>query len=143
MAITRNFVHREHLPSVYFLQEYAATGTIPTSAAGRADWVAILRAVMPYVDVFLPNIEETLFTLRRETFEEFFRAAGGPGFLPLVTPALLSDLSQQVLEMGAKVVGFKLGHRGLYLRTCSRSAIEAVGEACASRPSACSSSSDR
>ncbi len=27
----------------------------PTSAAGRADWAAILRAVMPYVDVFLPR----------------------------------------------------------------------------------------
>jgi sugar/nucleoside kinase (ribokinase family) len=32
----------------------------PSSAAGRADWAAILRAVMPSVDIFLPSIEEIL-----------------------------------------------------------------------------------
>lgn len=104
----------------------------PTSAAGRADWGAILQAVMPHVDVFLPNIEETLFTLRRETYDELFWAAGGPGFLPLITPPLLSDVSQQVLEMGAAIVGFKLGDRGLYLRTGTQSAVQAMG---AGRPS--------
>ncbi len=102
----------------------------PTSAAGRADWDAILRAVIPYVDVFLPSIEEILYMLHRETYEEFSRA--GSGFLALITPPLLADLSHELLEMGASIVGFKLGHRGLYLRTAGRSAIEALG---AARPS--------
>ncbi len=104
----------------------------PTSAAGHADWLAILRAVIPYVDVFLPSIEETLYMLRRETFEALSQAAGGASFLPLITPSLLSDLSFDFLELGAKIVGFKLGNRGLYMRTSARSAIEAMG---AARPS--------
>lgn len=102
----------------------------PTSAAGRADWAAILRAVMPSVDIFLPSIEETLYMLRRETYEALSREAGD--FLERVSPALLSELSRELLAMGGKIVGFKLGERGMYVRTASRAAIEALG---AARPS--------
>ena len=106
-----------------------------TSAAGRADWTAILRAVMPYVDVFLPSITESLFMLRRETHEELSRAAGGASFLALVTSSLLSDLSCELLEMGGKIVGFKLGDRGFYVRTAARSVIKGLGAAQPSDPS--------
>lgn len=99
----------------------------PNSEAGSADWVKILNDVMPYVDVFLPNIEETLFTLRRETYDELQRASEGGDILDLVTPKLLTDLGRQVLEMGATIVGFKLGHRGLYVRTGAASAMADIG----------------
>jgi sugar/nucleoside kinase (ribokinase family) len=101
----------------------------PTSAAGRADWVSILKATMPYVDVFLPSIEEILYMLRRQTYQELYQAAGGPGFLGLITPELLSSMSQELLDIGAKIVVLKLGDRGLYLRTADRAAIEAMGHA--------------
>jgi sugar/nucleoside kinase (ribokinase family) len=100
----------------------------PSSPAGRADWGAIFRAVMPYVDIFMPSIEESLYTLRRGMYGELSRE-GGDSILALITPALLSDLSREVLEMGVKVVGFKLGDRGLYVRTADQSAIESLGAA--------------
>jgi sugar/nucleoside kinase (ribokinase family) len=102
----------------------------PSSEAGRADWVSILQAVMPSVDVFLPSIEETLYMLRRETYEALSQEAGG--FLAQITPALLSELSGELLAMGGKIVGFKLGERGMYVSTAGRAAIEALG---AARPS--------
>jgi sugar/nucleoside kinase (ribokinase family) len=108
----------------------------PSSAAGRADWVAILKATLPYVDVFLPSIEEILYMLRRETYDELYQAANGPNFLPLITPQLLSDTSQELLKMGVKVVCLKLGDRGLYLRTADQSAIESLGRARPSDPAA-------
>jgi len=108
----------------------------PTSAAGQLDWEAILRTVLPYVDVFLPSVEEILFMVRRQTYEELCQAADGTGFLTLVTPALLSDLGCQFLDMGVKIVGFKLGDRGLYLRTADRPAIESLGKAAPSDPAA-------
>jgi sugar/nucleoside kinase (ribokinase family) len=111
----------------------------PTSPAGRADWMAICRAVMPYVDVFLPNVEETLYMLRRGTYEDLSQAAGGD-LLSQVTPALLSDLSGEVLAMGAGIVGLKLGHRGLYVHTAGRLAMEALG---AARPGDPASWADR
>jgi sugar/nucleoside kinase (ribokinase family) len=104
----------------------------PSSEAGRADWVSILRAVMPSVDVFMPNIEEILFMLRRETYEELVRAADGDTFLETITPALLADVAGELLSMGGTVVGFKLGSRGLYVRTADEAAIESLG---AARPS--------
>jgi sugar/nucleoside kinase (ribokinase family) len=102
----------------------------PSSAAGRTDWAAILRAAIPSVDVFLPSIEEILYMLRREMYEALSQEAGD--FLERVTPALLSELSRELLAMGGKIVGLKLGGRGMYVRTAGRSAIEALG---AARPS--------
>ena len=101
----------------------------PASEAGRADWRAILGRTLPYVDVFLPSIEETLFVLRRETHDALVAGAGGSSLLPLVTPELLSDVSGELLEMGAKIVGLKLGSRGLYVRTGDAVAIESLGAA--------------
>jgi sugar/nucleoside kinase (ribokinase family) len=108
----------------------------PASAAGRADWAAILRAVLPYVDVFLPSIEETLYMLRREVYEALLQAAGGASFLERITPPLLADLSRELLGMGCKIVGFKLGERGFYVRTADRAAIAALGAARPSNPAA-------
>jgi sugar/nucleoside kinase (ribokinase family) len=108
----------------------------PSSASGRADWGAILKSALRYVDVFLPSIEEILYMLRRGTYDELCRAAHGPNFLPLIAPQLLSDLSRELLEMGVKVVCLKLGDRGLYLRTADRPAIESLGRAQPADPAA-------
>jgi sugar/nucleoside kinase (ribokinase family) len=89
---------------------------------------------MPYVDVFLPSIEEILYMLRRQTYQELYQAAGGPGFLALITSELLSSMSQELLDMGAKIVVLKLGDRGLYLRTADQTAIEALGRGRPSDP---------
>ncbi len=111
----------------------------PASPAGRADWHAILRATLPFVDVFLPSIEEILYMLRRTTYDDLCATArqnGGSGsdVLALVTPALLHDVSDQLLDMGVKIAGLKLGDRGFYLRTGTRGALESMGRARPSRP---------
>jgi sugar/nucleoside kinase (ribokinase family) len=106
----------------------------PSSAAGRADWVAVLKATLPYVDIFLPGIEEILYMLRRETYNQLYRMMGRPNFLPLITPELLSDVSQELLDMGVKIVALKLGERGLYLRTASQPVLETLGRALPSNP---------
>jgi sugar/nucleoside kinase (ribokinase family) len=106
----------------------------PSSAAGLADWVAILKATLPNVDIFLPSIEEILYMLRREIYNQLCQTMGSPNFLPLITPELLSDLSQELLELGAKIVCLKLGERGLYLRTADQAAIESLGRACPAKP---------
>jgi sugar/nucleoside kinase (ribokinase family) len=106
----------------------------PTSEAGSADWALILSNVLPYVDVFLPNIEETLVTLRPETYREIARTCAGADVVDFVSTALISDLGRQVLAMGAKIVGLKLGHRGLYVRTGAASRLAAAGLAAPSDP---------
>ncbi len=100
--------------------------SLPDSAAasGRADWSAILRRTLPHVDIFLPSAEEILFMLRPEMHEAMTKAGD---FLEQVTPDLLTELSDELLEMGAKIVVIKLGHRGFYLRTGNEMAMELMG----------------
>ncbi|HTP07408.1 MAG TPA: carbohydrate kinase family protein [Anaerolineae bacterium] len=98
----------------------------PHSEAGQLDWVALFRSVLPYVDVFAPSLEELLFMLRHSTFEEL--SARG-SVVDQATPELLHDISEELIEMGVKIVLIKLGARGAYLRTASVTAIDRLGRA--------------
>lgn len=99
----------------------------PGSSSLNADWRTILALTLPHVDIFLPSIEEILVMLRRETYERMFRAAPEGDILPAVTPELLRDLSSDLLGLGAKIVGLKLGYRGFYLRTAGAAALREMG----------------
>ena len=88
----------------------------PSGTSGQVDWTEILCRCLPFVDVFLPSIDEILWMIRRETYE---RMIGNGGILASITPALLADLSSALLAMGTRIVGLKLGERGFYLRTAA------------------------
>ena len=88
----------------------------PVSPAGKADWKGLLRLVLPHVDLFIPSLEETLFMVDRDRF--------GPWVMPgkpssQADGALLTDVAEALLEMGAPIVALKLGNQGLYLRTAA------------------------
>ena len=99
----------------------------PGSSSVDAPWRRILALTLPYVDIFLPSIEEILVMLRRETYERMCAEAPEGDILPAVTPELLSDISGELLAMGAKIVGLKLGYRGIYLRTAGEAILQATG----------------
>ena len=105
----------------------------PAAEAGRVDWTAILKATLPWVDIFLPSIEEILVMLHPGDFEQL--SARG-NLLEQVTPALLHSLSDELLAMGVSLVVFKMGARGLYLRSASRQAITRLGRAAPADPTA-------
>jgi len=65
----------------------------PHSEAGRLDWVAFCRSVLPHVDVFAPSLEELLYMLRRSTLEDL--SARG-SVVDQATPELLRDISTAV-----------------------------------------------
>jgi sugar/nucleoside kinase (ribokinase family) len=97
------------------------------SAAGRADWSAILSATLPYVDIFLPSAEEILLMLRRPMFEQLVAQSKHNKPLDAITPAMIMELGQALLDMGTKIVGIKIGERGLYLRTANAAALVQMG----------------
>ena len=101
----------------------------PASEAGSVDWLRILTNVMPLVDVFLPSVEELLFMARRPRYDALLQQAGAGSLLALVTADLLTDLSDELLAMGGRVVGIKLGDRGLYLRTADQAKLMEMGAA--------------
>ena len=54
----------------------------PGSSSVDAPWRRILALTLPYVDIFLPSIEEILVTLRRETYERMCAEAPEGDMLP-------------------------------------------------------------
>lgn len=89
----------------------------PDSPSGRADWKAILSRVLPFVDVFLPSLEEILYMLRPDEYMELSSRHGTTELLSFADGELLSSLSEELIGMGAAVVAIKLGEHGLYART--------------------------
>jgi len=101
----------------------------PGSEAGKTDWRQILQATLPWVDIFLPSVEEILFMIRQDRFYQMNQAAGPDGIIPLLTPDLLSEIGAELLGMGARMVVLKLGARGLYLRTADAAVLAGLGRA--------------
>jgi len=101
----------------------------PAAPSGQADWMRILEDVLPYVDIFLPSVEETLFMVRPDDYRRLMAESGSEDLLDAITPGLLADLSGRLIDLGAAVVGLKLGSKGFYLRTGSSARLSGMGKA--------------
>ncbi|MBN2046961.1 MAG: carbohydrate kinase family protein [Anaerolineaceae bacterium] len=97
----------------------------PSAPMGKADWRKILGNTLPYVDLFLPSIEEILFMLMRSTYDELMAKPGG--ILGNLTPDLLLAVGDEIISMGVKIALVKLGDQGLFLRTASEAQLEDMG----------------
>jgi len=97
------------------------------SAAGQADWHAILGNTLPYVDIFAPSVEEVLFLLDRRKFEWLTREANGrdlPAVIDVQRDA--KPLADLAIEMGAKIALIKCGEPGIYFKTAGSAKIAAL-----------------
>ncbi|PZW36703.1 sugar/nucleoside kinase (ribokinase family) [Thermosporothrix hazakensis] len=103
--------------------------SFPTLLGVKPEWNEMLSAVLPSVDVVLVNVETLLFLLRRPLYEKFTARANKIKPVDRVSPELVSTLARTLMEMGPKMVGLKLGHRGFYLRTASFALLEQMGRA--------------
>lgn len=88
------------------------------SQAAMADWPGILAAVLPYVDFFLPSVEELLQLLDREKYYEVLERSGGGDVTEVISiEEDVKPLAKRCIAMGAKCVVVKCGAPGLYYRT--------------------------
>jgi len=99
------------------------------SEAGKTDWDQILRQVLPFVDFFVPSVEELAFMIDRERFNEWQKRAEGKD----VTTVLdiekdIKPLAEKLISYGAKIVLIKCGVPGMYLATASEEKLEELSE---------------
>jgi sugar/nucleoside kinase (ribokinase family) len=80
--------------------------------SGSVDWQNFLETVLPFVDIFIPSLEEILFMLERSFYDSEQWQQAMPA-------AYLHDVTEKILDFGVAVAGVKLGEQGLYLRTAS------------------------
>lgn len=89
----------------------------PDSPAGKIDWQKLLKRVLPYIDVFLPSVDELAYMVDKDIFKALNQEQND------VTTEILSDLADTVLEWGNKIVVIKLGDQGLYMKTANMNEI--------------------
>lgn len=101
----------------------------PNAEAGMVDWKYILREVLPYVDFFLPSVEELCYMLDRERFDAWQKRAAGRD----VTETLdiekdVKPLAETCMDYGAKILLIKCGAPGIFYRTADKSALTELHE---------------
>lgn len=99
----------------------------PDSDAGQADWKRILTDVMPYVDFFVPSVEELCFMLDRERFDEWQKRADGGDITEYLNPDEdVRPLAKKCMELGAKVLLLKCGAPGIYFCTSQKEVLDKI-----------------
>lgn len=99
------------------------------SDVGKVGWNAILKKILPYVDFFVPSVEELAFMLDRERFEEWQRRANGQDITDILDVERdIKPLADKCMKLGAKVLLIKCGAPGMYYRTADRQILEKVGK---------------
>lgn len=96
-----------------------------TSEAAQADWIKIFRKTLPYVDFFLPSIEELMFAIDRERYYRLLKKADGRDMTEVISVKEdVAPLAQLLLDMGCKIAFIKCGAPGFYYKTAGYSAFE-------------------
>ena len=89
----------------------------PLSESGRVDWQQVLANVLPYVDIYVPSIEETLFMIDRKTYEDYKAEAKGSDMIDVLDLNILDSLADKLHGYGASIVMLKCGYKGCYIST--------------------------
>ena len=101
--------------------------------AGKQDWKESVKNLMPYIDFFVPSIEEIAYMIDRDVYDEWNeRANGGEVVAVLDVEKDVKPLADQLIDWDAKCVLLKCGAKGMYLRTASSEVMAQIGEEFAS-----------
>ncbi len=93
----------------------------PNSEAGKADWKGILTRVLPYVDIFVPSIEELGFMLDREKYYEWISLANGKDITSVLSVKEdIKPFADQLTGMGTRIVLIKCGAPGMYYKIADK-----------------------
>lgn len=89
----------------------------PKSPSGKAPWRIILENVLPFVDIFMPSIEEVFFMLDPEKYFQVKTQAGSKDVVDFIDPIDYTRLAERCLQLGSKIIVIKAAHRGVYILT--------------------------
>ena len=104
------------------------TAVDPESETADIDWNKRLSEVLPYVDLFMPSIEELCFMLDREKYYEMQKRGSDDVCLYLSVSEDVIPMAEKVLNLGCKGVLIKCGAAGLFLMTADSSRMKELSE---------------
>ncbi|MCO5241094.1 MAG: carbohydrate kinase family protein [Chitinophagaceae bacterium] len=98
------------------------------SKSGKVNWIDILKAVLPYTDIFVPSLEEALKMVF--PYEYTVLEAAGGDIVDHVSPDLIKELGERLIACGAHIVLIKAAHKGLFLWTGNVAAVNSKQRVC-------------
>ena len=101
----------------------------PSSPSGKAPWRAILKSLLPYVDIYLPSIEESFYMLYPDEFIALKKKHNNADLIDFLTPAQYTQVADELLAMGTKITSLKTGQRGFYVKTGDAKLFKEMGRA--------------
>lgn len=98
----------------------------PGSPAANADWKSILRRTLPFVDFYLPSLEETCICLDPDRYLSWAKRSTDGSSVPqdLSASRDIAPLADELIALGAGVVVIKCGEFGMYFRTAGAERLE-------------------
>lgn len=95
---------------------------------GKVDWYRVLKEVIPYVDFFVPSVEELCYMLDRERFHSWQQRAEGKDITEILDIEKdVKPLADICMKLGAKVLLIKCGAKGMYYRTADGETLKQIG----------------
>jgi len=101
----------------------------PKSPAGTANWQSILSGILTYVDIFIPSIEEIMYMVDFDAYQELKNGTVDADPLDRLSIDKLPALGERLIAMGAAVVVLKLGYKGFYIKTAQKARLAKMGRA--------------
>ncbi len=89
----------------------------PESESGKIGWPEILLRTLPFVDVFIPSLEEILWIMMPEKYAEICSHSGNSDITNKVPISLIREVGKLIIDSGVKILVIKSGERGAYLLT--------------------------
>lgn len=99
----------------------------PDTEAGKLDWNEILKQVLPYVDFFVPSVEELCFMLDKERFAQWQKRAAGKDITEVLDIENdVKPLADICMSYGVKVLLIKCGAPGIFYKTANKQSLSQI-----------------
>lgn len=97
------------------------------SEAAQQDWKQIIQNLLPYVDFFVPSVEELGYMMDKTVYEQWNERAQGADITSVLDIEKdVKPLANTLTQWGAKCVLIKCGAPGLYLKTASSQVMASI-----------------
>jgi sugar/nucleoside kinase (ribokinase family) len=89
----------------------------PESESGRIDWPGIMKETLPYIDIFVPSLEEVLQIMIPWKYSEILSSFESSGIKDKLTIETIREVGRSIIDSGVKILLIKAGASGAYLLT--------------------------
>jgi len=95
--------------------------------SAMANWRLIFSKTLPFVDVFMPSYEEILMMLHRDRYLAVRHTHPDMCMLDILDEALLSQMADELLDMGVGMIVIKCGIAGAYFKSAGNARLGKMG----------------